>query len=127
MTDFLDPPNLADAAPAELLADDLERTAIALWNLAHIGPEDLGVLVARGDPSLVKAWRGPGVDEATRHLYRRRAAIVVAVHAGKLRPEHVDPLLSDGYPGGFASDNLVESLYDRAASDEGEDDDDRSR
>lgn len=90
MPDFLDPPNFAAAEPAELLDDDLERTAIALWNLRHMGPEALGVLVARADPALVKAWRGPGVDEATRHLYRRRAHIVAATHAGTLRPD-VEP------------------------------------
>lgn len=82
---FTDPPGIEDADAEELLADDLERAAIALYNMGHMVPEDVGVLVARNDALLVKAWRGPGMGQPERHLYRRRAAMLLAVHAGSLR------------------------------------------
>lgn len=92
-----DPPGLAGMKPDVVLSDDLERAAIALFNMRHMTPEDVGVMLARNDAALVKAWiGGPGVRESDRNLYRRRASIVVDAHAGALRAVDAgDDLLSE--------------------------------
>lgn len=82
MSEFADRPEIEtadiDALAPELLADDLERAAIALWNMKFKTPEDVGVQLARDDQALVQAWcGGPGVTPADRNLYRRRAAMVL--------------------------------------------------
>lgn len=70
-----------DALAPQLLGEPLERAAIALFCMGHMTPEDVGVLLARNDPALVKAWcGGPGVRPADRNLYRRRAAMVLQAH-----------------------------------------------
>lgn len=79
---YADPPEIEtgdiDALTPELLADPLERAAIALFCMGHMTPEDVGVLLSRQDAALVKAWcGGPGVLPADRQLYRRRAAMVL--------------------------------------------------
>lgn len=81
---FADPPGIEKCQP-ELLDDPLERAAIALYNMGHMTPEEVGVYLARRDRALVKAWcGGPGMLEPDRHLYRRRAALVLRTHAGEV-------------------------------------------
>lgn len=85
MARLTDPPEIEtgdiDALAPQLLGEPLERAAIALFCMGHMTPEDVGVLLARNDPALVKAWcGGPGVRPADRNLYRRRAAMVLQAH-----------------------------------------------
>lgn len=99
----MDPPEIEtgdiDALTDQLLADPLERAAIVLWNMGHMTPEDVGVKLSTDPYWLVNAWcGGPGVSAEfpDRHLYRRRAAMVLQAHAGKVdvAPDDTEPLFS---------------------------------
>lgn len=99
---FTDPPEMEtgdiDALTDQLLADPLERTAIVLWNMGHMTPEEVGVKLSTDPYWLVHAWcGGPGVGEFDRHLYRRRAAMVLQAHAGKVdvAPDDTEPLFEE--------------------------------
>jgi hypothetical protein len=99
---YMDPPEMetgdVDALTPELLADPLERAAIALWSMGYMTPEEVGGKLSTAPAQLVKAWcGGPGVAEYDRHLYRRRAAMVLQAHSGTIEPsepEPTDPLFS---------------------------------
>lgn len=63
-----------------LLADKLERAALALWLMTFNTPEDTGIKLAQRGEWLLESWAGPGMRESDRALYRRRAAMVIDVH-----------------------------------------------
>lgn len=83
-----DPDDFEDLPARDLLARPLERAAIATHRLTMATPEDVGILLARDDPGLVKTWKGgPGFGRAERNFWRRRAALTIQAYEGTFR-EH---------------------------------------
>lgn len=76
---FVDPPDLRERGDVDL-GDPFERAAIALYTMTWNTPADAARLIAGDMKELIPSWIGPGMTQATRMMYRQRAAVVLRAY-----------------------------------------------